>query len=114
MALRQRGAKGTTFHVNIEDRSWEKGEAYAPVITQTQVYLIVSMALSNKWVLKQADCHNAFCHGVLPEDEVVIVCPPAGCPVSKPGTSGNSTRHFMVFIAPPFIGSTASQQHSKQ
>mmetsp|Transcript_28684 Transcript_28684/g.41695 ORF Transcript_28684/g.41695 Transcript_28684/m.41695 type:complete len:109 (+) Transcript_28684:1387-1713(+) len=71
---------------NMEDRSWEKGEVYAPVITQTQVHLLVSMAVSNKRVLKQADCRSAFCHGVLPEDEIVIVRPPAGCPVSKLGT----------------------------
>eukprot|EP00957_Ditylum_brightwellii_P207197 15351930-Ditylum_brightwellii.AAC.2 len=44
------------------------------------------MAVSLKRVLKQADCCNAFCHGVLTEDEVVIVKPPSGCPVSKPGT----------------------------
>eukprot|EP00957_Ditylum_brightwellii_P085846 6530361-Ditylum_brightwellii.AAC.2 len=53
---------------NMEDRSWGKGEVYAPVIKQTQ-----------------ADCHTAFCHSVLPEDEIVIVCPPAGCRVSKSG-----------------------------
>jgi hypothetical protein len=71
---------------NMEARSWEKGEVYAPVITQTQVQLLVSMAVSHKRVLKQADCCNAFCHGVLPKDEVVIFKPPSGCPVSKQGT----------------------------
>mmetsp|Transcript_14188 Transcript_14188/g.20774 ORF Transcript_14188/g.20774 Transcript_14188/m.20774 type:complete len:152 (-) Transcript_14188:134-589(-) len=71
---------------NMEARSWEKGEVYVPVITQTQVCLLVSMAISHKRVLKQADCCNAFCHGYLPEDEVVIVKPPSGCPVSKQGT----------------------------
>eukprot|EP00957_Ditylum_brightwellii_P039938 3023566-Ditylum_brightwellii.AAC.1 len=44
------------------------------------------MAVSHKRVLKQADCRNAFCHEVLPEDEVVITKPPSGCPVSKQGT----------------------------
>eukprot|EP00957_Ditylum_brightwellii_P109318 8338954-Ditylum_brightwellii.AAC.1 len=43
------------------------------------------MVVPSKRVLKQADCHNAFCHGVLPEDEVIIAKPPSGCPVSKPG-----------------------------
>eukprot|EP00957_Ditylum_brightwellii_P044942 3408708-Ditylum_brightwellii.AAC.1 len=70
----------------MKDRSWEKEEVYAPMITQTQACLLVPMAVSNKQVLKQADCRNAFCHGVLPEDEIVIVRPLAGCPVSKPGT----------------------------
>eukprot|EP00957_Ditylum_brightwellii_P184207 14030896-Ditylum_brightwellii.AAC.1 len=71
---------------NMEDCSWDKGQVYAPVITQTQVQLLTSMSVSKNRVLKQADCRNAFCHGVLPEDEVVIVCLPAGCPISKPGT----------------------------
>eukprot|EP00957_Ditylum_brightwellii_P107196 8179584-Ditylum_brightwellii.AAC.1 len=61
-------------------------EPRALVITQMQVLLLVSMAVSHKRVLKQVDCCNAFCHGVLPEDEVVIVKPPSRCPVSKPGT----------------------------
>eukprot|EP00957_Ditylum_brightwellii_P037206 2816899-Ditylum_brightwellii.AAC.1 len=43
----------------MEARSWEKGEA---------------------------DCQHAFCNRVFPEDEVVIVRPPAGCPISKPNT----------------------------
>eukprot|EP00957_Ditylum_brightwellii_P005954 451311-Ditylum_brightwellii.AAC.1 len=41
------------------------------------------MAVSNNCTLKYADYKNAFCHGVLPEDKEVIICPLAGCPVSK-------------------------------
>eukprot|EP00957_Ditylum_brightwellii_P199651 15220259-Ditylum_brightwellii.AAC.1 len=68
---------------NLEQRSWDKIDVYAPVITQAQVCLLTSFAVSSRRVLKQADCKNAFCHGVLPEDETVIVCPPPGCPQSK-------------------------------
>eukprot|EP00957_Ditylum_brightwellii_P109676 8365701-Ditylum_brightwellii.AAC.1 len=44
------------------------------------------MAVSKKQLLKQTDCQNAFCHVILPKDEVVVGRPPAGCPVSKPNT----------------------------
>ena len=36
-------------------------------------------------ITKQADAKNAFCHSTLPDDEVVVVIPPKGCPYSKPG-----------------------------
>eukprot|EP00957_Ditylum_brightwellii_P014905 1124558-Ditylum_brightwellii.AAC.1 len=98
----------------MEDRSWGKGEVYAPVITQTQVCLLVSMSVSNKQVLKQADCCNAFCHGVLPEDEAVIVCLPLAVQSPNQEHTGNLKKLFMIFIAIPSIGSAASQNHSKQ
>jgi hypothetical protein len=37
-------------------------------------------------VLKQGDCKNAFCRPTLPDDELVVVMPPPGCPISPPGT----------------------------
>eukprot|EP00957_Ditylum_brightwellii_P061010 4631028-Ditylum_brightwellii.AAC.1 len=70
---------------NLEQCVWEKGEVYAPVITQTQVHLSALLAVSHKHTLKQADCKNALCHRVLPPEEVVIVRPPPGCPKSKQG-----------------------------
>ena len=49
--------------------------------------LASAIACENQCVLKQGDCKNAFCQPHLPLDEqVVIVAPPAGCPISKPGT----------------------------
>eukprot|EP00957_Ditylum_brightwellii_P120704 9206697-Ditylum_brightwellii.AAC.1 len=54
---------------NLEQHSWEKGKVYAPVITQPQVCLLISLAVSHKRVLKQADCRNVFCHSVPPKDE---------------------------------------------
>eukprot|EP00957_Ditylum_brightwellii_P112941 8612005-Ditylum_brightwellii.AAC.1 len=62
----------------MKDRSREKSEVYATVITQTQVHLLMSIAVLKKRVLKQANCRNAFCHGVLLEDEVVIAKSPSG------------------------------------
>eukprot|EP00957_Ditylum_brightwellii_P013258 999984-Ditylum_brightwellii.AAC.1 len=85
----------------MEARSWEKGEVYTTVITQTQVHLCVSMAISCKCVLKQTDCCNAFCHGVLPEDEVVIVKLPSSYPVSKQGTYWKLDKTLDGFRQPP-------------
>jgi hypothetical protein len=34
---------------------------------------------------KQGNSKNAFCQSYLSKDEVIIIRPPKGCPVSKPG-----------------------------
>ena len=36
--------------------------------------------------MRQADVKNAFCNGTLPSEEIVVVKPPIGCPVSNPNT----------------------------
>ena len=43
------------------------------------------MAVKDGRHLKQVDCKNAFCNGILPENEICIVKPPANCPCSKRG-----------------------------
>ncbi len=70
---------------NLEQRVWEKKDKYAPVIGQASTRLLVSLAVKKGRSLKQGDCKNAFCHSTLPEDEVVVVRPPQGCPRSKRG-----------------------------
>ena len=47
---------------------------------------LLSIAVQHKRVLCQGDVKNAFCHGVLPDDECVVVRPPKGCPHSSPNT----------------------------
>ena len=71
---------------NLESRMWTTAECYAPVLRQDSLRLLTSIAVENQCVLKQGDCKNAFCQPHLPIDEVVIVAPPAGCPISTPGT----------------------------
>ena len=44
------------------------------------------MAVGDGRRLKQGDCKNAFCNGVLPDDEIYIVKPFSGCPRSSLGT----------------------------
>ena len=58
---------------------------YAPVIS-TAAHLLTSMAVNDGCCLKQADCKNTFCNGILPEDEIYIVKPPVNCSCSPRGT----------------------------
>ena len=70
---------------NHEDRIWEKCETFAPVLRDTTSRYLTSLATEYGRVEKQADAKNAFCNGILPDDETTIVRPPAGCPISRPG-----------------------------
>ncbi len=68
---------------NHEDRVWTKPEKYAPVLRPDSLRLMVNMAMECHTVLKQGDCKNAFCQGILPDDEVTIVKLPIGDPDAK-------------------------------
>ena len=70
---------------NQEDRDWSKSDRYAPVLRTSSLCFLVSMAVEAKRMLKQGDCKNAFCQGVLPDDEVTIVRPPKGDPSAAKG-----------------------------
>ena len=65
---------------NHEDRVWTKSEKYAPVLRPDSMRLMVSLAVEQRRTLKQGDCKNAFCQGILPDDEITIVKPPIGDP----------------------------------
>jgi hypothetical protein len=65
---------------NHEDRVWSKPEKYAPVLWPDTLRLLNSMAVEHRRTLKQGDCKNAFCQGILPADEITIVKPPIGDP----------------------------------
>ena len=71
---------------NLERRVWSREDKYAPVLSSTVARLLVSMAVKDGCRLEQADCNNTFCNGILPEDKICIVKPPANCPRSKKGT----------------------------
>ena len=65
---------------NHEDRVWTKPEKYAPVLRPDSMRLMVSLAVEKRRTLKQGDCKNAFCQGILPDDEITIVKPPISDP----------------------------------
>jgi hypothetical protein len=68
---------------NHEDRVWATSEKYAPVLRLDSMQLMVSMATESHCVLKQGDCKNAFCQGILPDNKIRIVKPPIGDPDAK-------------------------------
>jgi hypothetical protein len=68
---------------NKDTMEWSKADCYAPVVSQPIVRLMTTLAVKSKRVLKQGDCKNAFCHPVLPADEVTVVKPPPHCPISN-------------------------------
>ena len=71
---------------NLEKRIWSRKDKYAPVLSATAARLLTSMAVEDGRRLKQGDCKNAFCKGILPDDEICIVKPPTGCPCSDSRT----------------------------
>ena len=62
---------------------WSKPEKYAPILRPDTLRLIVSMAVQQRRTLKQGNCKNAFCLGILPPGEITIVKPPIGDPDAK-------------------------------
>jgi hypothetical protein len=71
---------------NLERRTWTKEDKYAPVLGHLGARLLAAEATSKGRRLKHGDCKNAFCQPDLPDDEIVIVIPPKGCPYTKIGT----------------------------
>ena len=69
---------------NHEERVWKKSEKFAPVLRQDSLRFLTSMAVASRRPLRQGDCKNAFCQGILPPDEVTIVRPPSGDPDAAP------------------------------
>jgi hypothetical protein len=68
---------------NHEYRVWTKSKKYAPVLHPDTMWLMVSMAVKQRRTLKQGNCKNAFCQGILPDDEITIVKPPISNPDAK-------------------------------
>ena len=51
------------------------GDTYSPVIKPTTIRLVLSLAISSGWLVRQIDVHSAFLHGWLSED-VYMAQPP--------------------------------------
>jgi hypothetical protein len=63
-----------------ETRDWSKSNRFAPVLRFDSLCFLVSLAVQHRRGLKQGDCKNAFCQGILPPEEVTIVRPPSRDP----------------------------------
>ncbi len=65
---------------NRECRDWSKSDWFSLFLCFDSLCFLVSLAVQNRCGLKQRDCKNAFCQGILPPEEVTIVFPPSGDP----------------------------------
>jgi hypothetical protein len=63
-------AKGFRQHLGID-----YDDMSSPVIKPATIQLVLSLAVSQGWVLRQLDVQNVFLHGVL-EEEVFMKQPP--------------------------------------
>jgi hypothetical protein len=82
--------KRAKYHIvvlgNHDSHPWSKTSTAALVLSQLELRLLTSLAISNKRVLKNCDVKQTFVQSSLPDDEVYVVKPPKGCPRSTPGT----------------------------
>eukprot|EP00536_Pseudo-nitzschia_multiseries_P009641 jgi/Psemu1/23811/gm1.23811_g len=62
--VKEHGIPGAKLNIvvlgNLESRTWDKGDQYAPVISSASNRLQVSMTFDNGIILKQGDCKNAI------------------------------------------------------
>jgi hypothetical protein len=59
-------------------------DTFSPVIKMATIHMILSIAVSRGWSLRQLDVYNAFLHGYL-EEEVYMEQPPGYEDPTKPG-----------------------------
>jgi hypothetical protein len=65
---------------NRENCDWSKSDCFAPVLQFDNLRFLVSLSTQHHRALKQGDCKNAFCQGILLPEETTIVQPPSGDP----------------------------------
>jgi hypothetical protein len=65
---------------NHEDCIWTNSEKHTPVLWPDLMRLITSMAVEKRRTLKQGNCKNMLCQGILPDDENTIIKLPIGDP----------------------------------
>ena len=58
---------------NNEDYMYSKSARYAPVLKYLTLCLLTACVCSKHRVLQQADCKNAFCQVILPDDERIAI-----------------------------------------
>ena len=70
---------------NLDPHHWDKQDCFAPVLSQLEHRCLLALAVRNKCIPKSGDVSQAFCQGVLPDDEEYYVKAPPGCPLTQQG-----------------------------
>jgi hypothetical protein len=71
---------------NHDYHTWSREATAVPVMSQMELRLLTTLAVSHKTVLKNCDVKQAFVQLSLLDTETYFVKPPVGCPKSSPGT----------------------------
>ena len=69
---------------NLDHNNWTKQECFAPVLSQMELCLLISIAVKKRCIPKSGDITQAFCQSFLPPDEYYILKPPPGCFLTPP------------------------------
>jgi len=67
---------------NLDYHQWSQESTTAPVMSQLELHLLISLAVFNKQTLKNCDIKQSFVQSSLPPTEDYFVKPPSGCPRS--------------------------------
>jgi hypothetical protein len=65
---------------NHDPTNWPQTDCFAPVLSQAELRLLISIATDLKRIPKCGDVSQAFCQGVRPANESYVIRPPPGCP----------------------------------
>ena len=63
---------------NLDPYQWSKSDCYAPVLSLTEMRLLLAISVKDNVIPKQGDVAQAFCNKCLPPDEQYILRPPHG------------------------------------
>ena len=59
---------------NLDSHPWEKSDCFAPVLSQTEMRLLVSLATDmRRSIPKSGDVSQAFCQGILPPNKQYVM-----------------------------------------
>ena len=71
---------------NLDPHHWAKHDCFAPVLSQYELRLLLSIAVSLNCTPKNGDVSQAFCQSFLPKSETIVCKPPYGCPLTPPNS----------------------------